>query len=397
MPGEAARAISKGRNSGRSTTIILWTIFLVLFAVYAGNFIAPTPYLDNIIASTPTLDTSTEKTKPDPNPPLPSQNNAVISNTPITESTDGPKPPKIDDEDKVLGKDKDDLTGKTETEDTTKPDDQEAQPEPTFDRAKADYKALKEFHKRKLLKTLAKRPSGGTVVNITYKDGKKATGKVAVWSSGFVSLIEPELLIRPEEVNEETLKLLWPEQYASLIGADLARDEIKRRHKETPPKNLTTRHKAPEIPQNPETDFEKDRPKKSPEFFDIPVSGGLKKLTKYDISYSKSPVALKGPIQDFQNWIGIQQRRQGIPIVSKMWAKQYSNAVVLHMEVSDMFMRAKKNWRAQVTDSFRRIWFDKLSEHKKLNSSNMAHLVLVNKNRIVGGTKVNNTRNSWVK
>lgn len=77
-----------------------------------------------------------------------------------------------------------------------------------------------------------------------------------------------------------------------------------------------------------------------------------------------TPDHLKEPLSQFGQWLVVQQRRLGVKIVTRIYAKEVGPSPVLHLVVHSNFSEQDLGWRQKVSEAIRHSWTQKCPQDR---------------------------------
>jgi len=117
----------------------------------------------------------------------------------------------------------------------------------------------------------------------------------------------------------------------------------------------------------------------------------------YDPSEAKSSPRLAHAALELNQYLSAQERRNGkFTYKEKCHAKQQGSASVFYMYVNRNFSSADKDFKYQVVDGIRRFWAMRCMSNGVARGSN-AYLCIVHGNKVIGGSKVSDAEEIWIK
>ncbi len=273
-----------------------------------------------------------------------------------------------------------------------------------------DYQKLyKEMYAYALGKTT--KPRVGRNYRVEKRDGGDVAGRLMVISPKQaifkVSPTEDEK-VTPQDLSVSGVRTIFPQYYARRValakldeimeerGAKVAKEDDKEEDPE-----LAAAEKPEIKPETPDQDTVA-AVTKTPKIDYTPAEITFRKKTsplkEYDPSYAKTPKILGKAVKSYGDWLTYQSNRAGGPIATKIYAKEHGDDIVLYMEMSKLFLAQKYSTRSLVCEQLWHMWSRKCREHGRVKSLDEAHIVLLdNKGKVVGGSRVNSPSDVWVK
>ena len=117
----------------------------------------------------------------------------------------------------------------------------------------------------------------------------------------------------------------------------------------------------------------------------------------YNPKYNSTPVKLKRPLSAFTNWLKSQQRKIGGEIGDKIYAKQQGSHIILYIQTSQLYNKKAYDLRFSLAEDMWQTWGFECVDSGVAHGTYQAHIVLLDNNRIVGGSSKNDSSNIWVK
>jgi len=212
---------------------------------------------------------------------------------------------------------------------------------------------------------------------VVYLKSGKAKGKLKSFSDGKIVIQRSGATItyRMNKISKRSYPKLFPKKAAKI----LALKELKRTLKENAAAEKAMR--------------EED------EYIALKTGGtvnGNRKF-KFEVEAQPTPERLKKPLVAFADWVKVQQRRIGGRLGEKIYAKQQGRNVVLYMQTSKLFRKQSYDVRFSVVEGMWQVWGFKCIDYGAARAPNQAYIVLLDKkNRIIGGSAINDASDIWV-
>lgn len=220
-------------------------------------------------------------------------------------------------------------------------------------------------------------PTVGKEYDVYLKTGR-TRGKLKDFSDGKIVIQKPGVTVtyRLDTVSRRSYKQLFPSKAAKILALRELKTILDEKNSaDAPP--VTDNMPAGSVSPQKETSS---------------------KTFEYEPGPQPSPQSLQKPLKSFAQWISVQQRRVGGKLGEKVYAKKQGDNVVLYMHTSKLFDAQDYDVRFTVTGAMWQIWGFKCLDYGAARNTSQAHVVLVDrKNRIVGGSKKDDSSNIWVK
>jgi len=115
-------------------------------------------------------------------------------------------------------------------------------------------------------------------------------------------------------------------------------------------------------------------------------------------SPADTPQSLQPVLKAFADWLEMQQRRVGGPIVQKAYAKEHENGrVAVYLVTSSIFRRQKYGLRFQLAEGMWKFWGFRCQAKGVVSHPRNAYLVLLDdQHEVIGGSEPQQANNIWV-
>ncbi|MCJ8328925.1 MAG: hypothetical protein HRT89_01760 [Lentisphaeria bacterium] len=244
---------------------------------------------------------------------------------------------------------------------------------------------LEKLHKQFLKEELAKcrKVRIKKIYTLELKSGERFIGTLIMITSSraIFTSAKGDRVLEPKQLTQKSKKKLFPKAIAKEIANQRYDREVEKLY---PPEEPVAVVRT----QTRKTGTPTPRRKANPY---APFAG-------YDASPAKTPKHLLNVLKQFKLWLDMQNRRSGVGIVTKIWAKQQGKYIVCYMTMGNIWNKVDRDKRVTVCDMYWRMWSYRARSERKVSSTKRAHIVLLDKsNNIVGGSSKNKASNVWVK
>jgi hypothetical protein len=143
----------------------------------------------------------------------------------------------------------------------------------------------------------------------------------------------------------------------------------------------------------------KPHPTSLPEISAVTPASPARATDGYDVTPRASSPELKVAVQEFGQWLEMQQRRMGAALAKQAWASQDDQGrAVLYLRTASAFNGLDATARQQLTETIWRFWAMRCRSHGQIQRNQQAHLVwLAADGDILGGSKPADGSQLWVK
>ncbi len=229
----------------------------------------------------------------------------------------------------------------------------------------------------------------GKKYKLRLRNRQTIVGKLIEVSAGQIRLaIEYGTITMPlNQVDRALYPLFFPERAAKIMALRAVREEIKKRRRERKAALATA---SGMTGQSPVPDVDSEEPTASNQ---LREQGPL----RYDPEPGPTPAHLQSNLEGFGQWLKVQQRRLGVKIIDRVYARESGRHIVLYINVNDNYLSQGYDWRFQMAESIWKFWSFRCQAEQNLFDLRDVHVVLTTPDlEIIGGSNECDGADIWV-